>query len=127
MIAQYHTITVIEQESKGTGKRQMKSQGSAKLGSQCSAYIKASENLDTKNVNVKYCCKHYNHESKLAFLRIPEKIKLEIANKIQKGISIERILDDIRDSFEDTLKRGAFSKSTRCTKYQTTVQYRRSH
>ena len=34
-------------KSEGTGKQQLKTQGTAKMGSQCSAYIKAVQDEDT--------------------------------------------------------------------------------
>ena len=88
-----------------SNKGQLKSQGSGKIGNQYSVHIKAAENSSSKMVTVKYCSRHYNHACALAFLRLPEKTKLQIACKLQNGISIERSLDDIRDSCENTLNR----------------------
>ena len=89
----------------GHGKRQLKSQGSTKIGFQCSAYIKVSEHLVNKNVFVKFCSTHYNHDLQLAYLKIPEKTRLEIANKLHMGVDIQRILDDIRDTSEGGINR----------------------
>ena len=89
----------------GHGKRQLKSQDSTKIGFQCSAYIKVSEHLVNKNVFVKFCSTHYNHDLQLAYLKMPEKTRLEIANKLHMGVDIQRILDDIRDTSEGGINR----------------------
>ena len=89
----------------GHSKRQLKSQGSTKIGFQCSAHIKVSEHLVNKKVFVKFCSTHYNHDLQLAYLKMPEKTRLEIANKLHLGVDIQRILDDIRDTSEGGINR----------------------
>lgn len=86
-------------------KRQLKSQGTSKIGSQCTAHIKATVKLDTAQVKVQYCNYHHNHEKKLAHLHMPQRTRMDIASKLQKGVSMNRILDDIRDSVSDGLNR----------------------
>ncbi len=51
------------------------------------------------------CKTHYGHEISLAHLRIPEKDRLAIAEKLTAGVEFQRILDDVRDSIGDTCKR----------------------
>ena len=77
--------------------RHIKSQGTSKIGAHCMAHIKARMNEDTGHVTVTYCGSH-THPIKLAHIRIPQQTRKEIAGKLQKGVSMERILDDIRDS-----------------------------
>ena len=89
----------------GKGKRQLKSQGSNKIGYQCSAYIRATQLMGRKEVSVRYCLDHYNHDLQLAFLRIPEQTRMEIARKLQLGVTIERVLDDIRETCETGINR----------------------
>ena len=89
----------------GYSKRQLKTQGSAKIGCQCSAYIKASQHLINKNMNVRYCSTHYNHDLQLAFLKMPSNARLDIARKLQIGVAVERILDDIRDTCDGGINR----------------------
>ena len=48
-------------------------------------------------MSVRYCLDHYNHDLQLAFLRIPEQTRMEIARKLQLGVTIKRVLDDIRE------------------------------
>lgn len=90
--------------TKGIEKRQHKSQGTSKLGNQCTSHIKAMENTDTGEVKVEYCATH-SHTIKLAHLRIPDKTRMDIAAKLQQGVSMERILDDIRDTVTNQVNR----------------------
>ena len=85
-------------QAKGQGKRQLKTQGSSKIGEQCSAHINSTMNLYTGRVSVKYCSTHYNHDIRLAHLRMSTVTRLKIAAKVQQGVSLERILDDVRDN-----------------------------
>lgn len=80
---------------RGKGKRSLKIQGSSKIGDVCSSYIKVTEKRDDGNVQVEYCSTH-NHEKKLAHLPIPDDTRKMIAGKLQLGVKIERIMDDIR-------------------------------
>ena len=80
-----------------SGIRQTKSQGSEKIGV-CSAHMKVIENIQNGNISIVYCKTHHNHKIELGHLRLPESTRLEIAAKLHNGVSIERILDDIRDS-----------------------------
>ena len=80
----------------------MKSQGTSKVGGQCTAHIKAKRNEDNGHVDVTYCGTH-SHPIRLSHIRIPNHIRMDIAAKLQHGVSMERILDDIRDSVTDKL------------------------
>ena len=62
--------------------------------------MKATDNTDTQKVSVKYCRIHYNHSTQLAYIRIPQRVRLDIASKLQLRVSIECILDDIHDSVQ---------------------------
>ena len=92
-------------KAKGKGRRQTKSQGTAKIGTQCSAHLKAVQYLNSKKVCVTYCTTHINHSIRLAHLRMPTHIRMELAAKLAQGISMDRILDDIRDSITSKLDR----------------------
>ena len=56
--------------------------------------------MGRKEVRVRYCLDHYNHDLQLAFFRIPEQTRMEIARKLQLGVTIEHVLDDIRETCE---------------------------
>ncbi len=87
------------------GIRQTKTQGTSKIGQQCTAYMRAESTLTSKMVTLRYCLTHYNHATKLAHLRLPTTKRIEMAGKLQQGITLERILDDIRDSVNGKLHR----------------------
>ena len=72
---------------KGSGIRELKVQGSCKVGFTCTAYLKATEDLTTKLVHVEYCFFHYNHTTQLAHLKMPEDLRKDIALKLQEGVS----------------------------------------
>ena len=90
---------------KGSGIRDIKAQGTCKLGFSCTAYIKAVENLTTKLVNVEYCFFHYGHKEELAHLRISEDLRKNIASKLQEGVSEKKILDGIRNNVHGDISR----------------------
>ena len=90
---------------KGSGIRDIKAQGTCKLGFSCTAYIKAVENLTTKLVNTEYCFYHYNHKEELAHLRISEDLRKNIASKLQEGVSEKKILDGIRNNVHGDISR----------------------
>ena len=85
-------------ESKGHTKRQLKLQGSCKTASTCIAHIKVVQNTSTDEVAVEYCSIHNSHDTNLCHLPVPQDIKLLIAAKLQDGVSLDRILDDVRNS-----------------------------
>ena len=83
-------------KSKGNGERSPQSQGTCRSGNTCIAYMKTMEDTLSKSVVVEYCSTHTGHEIKVKYLPILQDIKLKIA-----GVSINRILDDIRDNCLD--------------------------
>ena len=89
---------------RGQQLRQEKSQGTRKIGKQCTAHIKAKVNEDNGHVEVMYCATH-NHVVRLAHVQIPNQTRMIIASKLKQGISMERILDDIRESVSNGLCR----------------------
>ncbi len=75
------------------------------MGGQCTAHIKAIVCQHNGQVEVKYCSTHHNHEVKLTYLRIPSQIRVQIASKLLQGISMDRIMDDIRDTIFSKINR----------------------
>ena len=84
-------------QTRGNNERSLKSQGSNKSVSHCSAYIQATVNILKGVVYVKYNCTHYNHELQLGHLPIVSSTRNTIANKLRHGVTPQRILDDIRE------------------------------
>lgn len=90
---------------KGQQKRQLKTQGTNKTGHQCSAHMKVSQDIKTGHITVFYCSYHHSHETNLAHLQIPKDTRLELIRKLQQGVTMDRILDDIRETLDKGLGR----------------------
>ena len=55
----------------------------------------------SKTIVVEYCSTHTGHEIQLSHLPILDVVKLLIARKIQEGVCVTLILDNIRDNCLD--------------------------
>ena len=82
---------------RGEGKRQLKSQGSCKIGKACIANMKIMQDAITGKVIVEYCSAQNSHSSELAHLPVLQDVQYKIAAKLHDGVSIEKVLDSIRD------------------------------
>ena len=78
------------------GVRHTKSQGSSKIGERCIAHIKAIEDLTSAEVAIQYCSTHHNHDVNLGHLRLQHDTRMKIAAQLQQGVSMSRIMDNIR-------------------------------
>ncbi|XP_019850332.1 PREDICTED: uncharacterized protein LOC105312207 [Amphimedon queenslandica] len=92
-------------QSKGKHQRAPKVQGSCKTNEYCTAHMTVIEDAITKKVKVTYCSHHGNHKPEICHLRVPDEIKNVVAAKLAEGVTIERILDDVRDSVTGTIER----------------------
>ena len=90
---------------KGAGSRQLKLQGSCKIGNACSGYMKAHQDIDSDAVHVEYCSHHHNHEIQLAHLTMDAQLRAKIATKLHEGVSEKKILDEIRDNVTSSIGR----------------------
>ena len=61
--------------------------------------------MTTGEVAVQYCSTHNSHSISLGHLRIPSDTRLKIASKLYQGVSIENVLDDIRDKVDTSISR----------------------
>ena len=86
--------------TKSDGIRTLKTQGSSKLGEFCTAHMKVQKSKLTNKITVQYVSTHHNHnpDTDIQHLRIPEDLKQSIAAKLIQGVSMTKILDDIRDN-----------------------------
>ena len=64
-----------------------------------------TEDTITKKIKVSYCSHHSNHEPEICHLRVPEEVKNVVTAKLVEGVTIDRVLDDIRDSVSGTIER----------------------
>ena len=60
--------------------------------------MKVVKDLKAKSILVYYTSTHHSHQTQLGHLRMTNATRMKIASKLQQGITIERILDDIRDN-----------------------------
>ncbi len=86
--------------SKTSGIRVDKCQGTNKLGSTCPAHIKAIKANSSETINVEYYNGH-NHDISLGHIYIPEHTRLLVARKLKEGVTVQRILDFIRDDVDE--------------------------
>ena len=82
--------------AKSSGKRHMKSQGTSKLNTYCTASITAT--LDNGLIRAQICNTHYGHNTSLGHLRLSESDRSSIAGQLAQGVKFEHILDSIRDN-----------------------------
>lgn len=79
------------------GKRELKLQGSSKIGGHCVAFIRAHKYSSSGHVEAEIC-DHHLHEAQLAHTHFPETTRQMIAAKLHDGVAIQTILDSIRDN-----------------------------
>ena len=91
--------------SKSRGIRSLKTQGSCKTGTWCTAHIKAVQNNITGKVDITFCHTHQNHELQLGHLRIQPSTRQNIAAQLQQGVAINRIMDNIREDISQGINR----------------------
>lgn len=81
---------------KGKGKRHLKMQGSKKINAYCPAQMEVV--IEERKCSVKFLKTHVGHKQELSHLNLTEEDRLEIAEKIQKNVPFDTILNDISDS-----------------------------
>lgn len=91
-------------KSDNHGLRNIKTQGSSKIGSHCIASIQC-QHLKNGEVKIEVIKTHYGHQCCLGHIRIPEKDRLTIAGLLTQGVSMDNILDRIRDSVGARIER----------------------
>ena len=91
-------------KSNSTGQRTIKSQGSSKINSHCTAGIQVQV-LGTGDLNVTVVKTHYGHTQSLGHLRISDTVRKEIAAQLATGVSMDKILDNVRESITDHTER----------------------
>ena len=98
-----------EFSSRGEGKRSLKSQGSSKTGCSCPAFITTRTDGVTGEVVAEYCLQHVGHKREIAFNRISSEMRSRIAGKLAQGVSMNSIMDNIRDTQFGQLTRDHLS------------------
>ncbi len=92
-------------QTKGKGKRALKSQGTSKTGCSCPAFITARTEFSTGQVTAEFCLSHVGHRKDVAHTRISKDMRSRIAAKLAQGVNMNAIMDFIRDSQAGPLNR----------------------
>lgn len=92
-------------QTKGKGKRALKSQRTSKTGCSCPAYITARTEVSTGQVTAEFCISHVGHRKDVANTRISKDMHSCIAAKLAQGVNMNAIMDLIRDSQAGPLNR----------------------
>ena len=89
----------------GKGLREIKTQGTKKLGGTCPAEMRIKQ-LTNGNVNVKFTKTHVGHDCELGHLTLTKDIRESVAVKLAAKIPPSAILDEVRDAVSlDDLQR----------------------
>ncbi|GFW19416.1 MULE domain-containing protein [Trichonephila clavipes] len=88
VVMNYHCCRSGTYKPKGKGLKNLKSQGSAKIGNTCPALIKVRQR--NENVVVQYFLKHQNYETQLEHLRLSESDRTAIAGRLKEGVSEQK-------------------------------------
>ena len=91
-------------KTRSTGRRHLKSQGTSKLNTYCTAAITIKMTKDDC-LEVTIHKTHYGHMISLGHLRIPEIYRLAIAGKLANEVDFQHILDNIRDKLGKSYQR----------------------
>ena len=93
----YYCNRTGQYNSKGKSKRNLKIQGTSKIGCHCTAY-KSTEYLSGEVFAE--ICNHHTHPIELGHLKLSDSVRQMIAAKLSDGVTISAILDSVRDSVE---------------------------
>ena len=78
---------------KSVGQRHLKSQGTSKLNTYCTASIKTIADKSTCEIQTEACSTHYGHSLDLWHIQLSENVRLMLAGQLLQGDSF--ILDNI--------------------------------
>ena len=74
--------------SETTGMRSLKSQGTSKISTHCTATLTLTSDKDTKLIRIELCDTHYDHRKQLGHLQISQSKHAEIADQLSQSIQI---------------------------------------
>ena len=58
-----------------------------------------------QSVKAEVCHAHYGQQTRLGHIRLGAQDRLQIAGKLAQGVTLDKILDDVRSSVSDNFKR----------------------
>ena len=96
----------VSRKGRKLGARTSKMQETSKIGATCVAHMKLEQNIVSGSCKVHYNSTHCGHKKELAHIRLTDSSRVKIASQLQAGVSINNILDSIRDvSLKQGIKR----------------------
>ena len=83
----------------------MKTQGTSKINSYCTASLTLVQEKDEECIKVQVCYTHYGHIISIGHLRIPYTDRMAVASQLAQDVEVQHILDRIRDNLGDKFQR----------------------
>lgn len=71
-------------------KRNLKSQGSAKINHGCLSQIIVKKNMKTLKCDVIYYPDHYDHENEIEHVRLSDRCRQEVETQLMSGVPATR-------------------------------------
>lgn len=92
-------------ESEGRGMRTLKSQGTSKIHSYCTAKILLHQSGKDSSLETEETTTHYGHSILHGHLRLSKEQRRSIAGQLMQGVSVDSILDKVRENIGTKLQR----------------------
>jgi hypothetical protein len=92
-------------EADTKGMRAIKSQGTAKIDSYCTAKIILHHSGKNGSLKADITTTHYGHTISIGHLRLSKQQRLNIAGQLLQGVSFDSILDQVRNNIGTKLER----------------------
>ncbi|XP_074604241.1 uncharacterized protein LOC141857650 [Brevipalpus obovatus] len=92
-------------------KRKSRSKGSKKIGSRCPAFLNLKTSQLDGTVKIEYSLSHVGHELELKHLNLPPADRERIAADLALHIPKQRVIEEVRETFEGDLQRIHLLKS----------------
>ena len=77
------------------------------MASTCTAHITATTDIVSGTVAVQYCDHHVGHDVQLRHLRLSADVRLEVAQLLQQGATVSKVMDSLRHRIGDTANRDS--------------------
>ena len=58
-----------------------------------------------QSVKAEVCHTHYGHQTRLGHIRLGAQDRLQIAGKLAQGVTLDKVLDEVRSLVSDNFKR----------------------
>ena len=93
------------------GKRKSRRKGSKKIGSQCPAFLNTKTSQLDGTIKIEYSLSHVGHDLEIKHLNLPSADRERIAADLALHIPKQRVIEEVRETFEGDLQRIHLLKS----------------